>query len=147
MGSKWRNAGFQQFARAHTLAYKLSRGRIGGTIRGAPVLLLDHIGRRSGEWRTSPLIYIRDGDNYVVVGSKAGSHRHPAWFLNLRDMAETTIEVDGKTVPVTVKLATPAQRRRLWPKAVETYPDYANYQQRTERQIPIVILRPIEPDA
>ncbi len=121
MAWNWRNAAFGQFTRVHVLAFRLSRGRIGGSIRGAPVLLLDHVGRKSGEWRTSPLLYLPDGERYVVIGSRGGAHKHPAWFLNLRDMDETTIEVDGRAVPVSVKLANPEQRAKLWPRAVQMY--------------------------
>jgi deazaflavin-dependent oxidoreductase (nitroreductase family) len=143
MGWNWRTAAFQQFTRVHVAAFGLSRGRVGGSIRGAPVLLLDHVGRRSGEWRTCPLLYLPDGDDYVVIGSKGGSHKHPAWFLNLREMNETTINLGARTLPVSVRLATAAERERLWPRVVEMWSDYATYQQRTDREIPLVILSPL----
>jgi F420H(2)-dependent quinone reductase len=88
------------------------------------------------------LIYVADGDDLVVVGSKGGSHKHPAWFLNLREMSETKVEVGGEKRRVSVRVASPEERERLWPRAVEIYSDYANYQQRTEREIPLVILSP-----
>jgi deazaflavin-dependent oxidoreductase (nitroreductase family) len=135
---------WNQFTLGHVLVYRLTRGRVGGGFRGIPVLLLNHLGRASGKWRTCPLAYLRDGEDIVLVGSKGGSHKHPAWFLNLREMEETTVEVGGKTVPVSVTVATPAQRERLWPKVVELYRGYERYQQRTDREIPLVILSPIE---
>ena len=128
--------------RAHVAAYRLSRGKLGGEYRGAPVLLLHHTGRKSGRQRVSPLLYLSDGDDLVVVGSKGGSHKHPSWFINLREMPETTVEVGGEKRRVKVHVATPEQRAQLWPRLVELYSDYADYQARTEREIPLVILSP-----
>jgi F420H(2)-dependent quinone reductase len=142
MASSWQWQIWNQMTRAHTAVYRLSHGRIAGTRGGAPVLLLHHSGRKSGKQRVSPLIYVADGDDLVVVGSKGGSHKHPAWFLNLREMSETKVEVGGEKRRVSVRVASPEERERLWPRAVEIYSDYANYQQRTEREIPLVILSP-----
>jgi F420H(2)-dependent quinone reductase len=133
---------FSGFTRVHTAAYRASGGRIGGRVRGAPVVLLHHVGRRSGKQRTSPLLYLADGDDVVVIGSKGGSHRHPAWWLNLREMDETEIELPGERRRVKVRVATPEERERLWPKVVEMYADYATYQRRTDREIPLGILSP-----
>jgi deazaflavin-dependent oxidoreductase (nitroreductase family) len=133
---------FSGFTHVHTATYRLTGGRIGGRIRGAPVVLLHHVGRRSGKQRTSPLLYLPDGDDVVVIGSKGGSHKHPAWWLNLREMDETEIELPGERRRVKVRVATPEERERLWPKVVEIWPDYAKYQQRTEREIPLGILSP-----
>ena len=142
MASRWRWKIWNQVTRAHIGVYRLSGGKIAGTRSGAPVLLLHHTGRRSGSDRVSPLIYIEDGDDLVVVGSKGGSHKHPAWFLNLREMTETEVEVGGERRRVKVRVASPEEKERIWPRAVEVYGDYANYQQRTEREIPLVILSP-----
>ena len=129
--------------RAHVVTYRLSHGRLGGSYRGAPVLLLHHTGRKSGQDRVSPLLYLDDGDDLVVVGSKGGSHKHPAWFLNLREMPETTVEVGGENRRVKVRVASAQEREKLWPRLVDLYSDYANYQERTEREIPLVILSPV----
>jgi deazaflavin-dependent oxidoreductase (nitroreductase family) len=129
--------------RAHVATYRLSHGRLGGSYRGAPVLLLHHTGRKSGQDRVSPLLYLDDGDDLVVVGSKGGSHKHPAWFLNLREMPETTVEVGGERRRVKVRVASAQEREKLWPRLVDLYSDYANYQERTEREIPLVILSPV----
>jgi len=129
--------------RAHVVTYRLSHGRLGGSYRGAPVLLLHHTGRKSGQDRVSPLLYLDDGDDLVVVGSKGGSHKHPAWFLNLREMPETTVEVGGERRRVKVRVASAQEREKLWPRLVDLYSDYANYQERTEREIPLVILSPV----
>ena len=129
--------------RAHVVTYRLSHGRLGGSYRGAPVLLLHHTGRKSGQDRVSPLLYLDDGDDLVVVGSKGGSHKDPAWFLNLREMPETTVEVGGERRRVKVRVASAQEREKLWPRLVDLYSDYANYQERTEREIPLVILSPV----
>jgi deazaflavin-dependent oxidoreductase (nitroreductase family) len=138
----WQWTLWNQMTRAHVVAYRLSRGKLGGKYRGAPVLLLHHRGRKSGKHRVSPLLYLSDGDDLVVVGSKGGSHKHPAWFLNLREMPETTVEVGGEKRSVKVQVASAERREKLWPRLVELYSDYAEYQARTERQIPLVILSP-----
>jgi F420H(2)-dependent quinone reductase len=139
----WQWAIWNQMTRAHVVTYRLSHGRLGGSYRGAPVLLLHHTGRKSGQDRVSPLLYLDDGDDLVVVGSKGGSHKHPAWFLNLREMPETTVEVGGEKRRVKVRVASAQEREKLWPRLVDLYSDYANYQERTEREIPLVILSPV----
>ena len=142
MARNWRWRLWNQMTRAQVITYRLTRGKLWGDYRGAPVLLLHHRGRKSGKERVSPLIYIEDGEDLVVVGSKGGSHRHPAWFLNLREMAETEVEIAGERRGVKVRLATPEEKQRLWPRAVEVYAPYESYQRRTEREIPLVILSP-----
>lgn len=124
------------------LAYRLAGGRVGGKFRGAPVLLLDHVGRKSGRRRTSPLIYLNDGDDLVLVASKGGSHTHPIWWLNLRDSPSTTVTVGSEKRAVVARQASPEEKARLWPKLVEIYSPYDDYQKRTSRDIPVVILEP-----
>jgi F420H(2)-dependent quinone reductase len=127
----------------HTHAYRLSRGLIGHRFPGAPpMLLLDHVGAKSATKRTSPLLYVADGDNVVLVASKGGHPRHPGWYHNLRAYPETTVQIGRERRPVRAREATPSERRRLWPKAVATYSGYEGYQERTSRQIPLVILEP-----
>jgi F420H(2)-dependent quinone reductase len=127
----------------HTRIYQASRGAIGHHVPGLPpFLLLDHVGAKSGVSRTTPLIYLRDGEDLVVIASKGGNERHPAWFHNLRANPGTTVQVGAEQRPVHARVATPEERARLWPRAVEAYPDYARYQERTEREIPIVVLEP-----
>ena len=134
---------FNQIIRVHVLVYRLTGGRVGKRVPGAPpMLLLDHVGAKSGTKRTTPLAYIEDGESYVIVASKGGHPRHPAWFHNLRAHPETTIQVGGDRIPVTTAVATSAQRQRLWPKVVRAYGGYAGYQERTKREIPLVILTP-----
>lgn len=131
----------------HTAAYRWTGGRIGHRHPGLPpMLLLDHVGARSGVRRTSPLVYVRDGENYVIVASKGGHPRHPAWLHNLRAHPDTTIQVGARRLSVRARVATPEERARLWPEAVRTYRGYAGYQARAGREIPLVVLEPRAPE-
>jgi deazaflavin-dependent oxidoreductase (nitroreductase family) len=129
----------------HTLLYRASGGRLGHDLPGlrGKILLLDHVGARSGTRRTTPLLYFRDGENLIIVASKGGFPRHPAWFHNLRANPETTVQVGPDRLAVRARVATDAERERLWPRAVGTYRGYADYQARSgDRRIPLVILEP-----
>jgi F420H(2)-dependent quinone reductase len=127
----------------HVSVYRATRGVIGHRVPFAPpMLLLHHVGARSGRRRISPLAYVRDGEAYVVVGSKGGHPRHPAWFHNLRANPDTTIQVGSARLAVHARVATPAERERLWPRAVAAWGPYESYQRRTRRQIPLVIMEP-----
>ncbi|MGH2924132.1 MAG: nitroreductase family deazaflavin-dependent oxidoreductase [Solirubrobacterales bacterium] len=126
---------------AHTAIYRLSGGRLGRTIPGAPpMLLLDHVGARSGRVRTSPLAYLGDGEDLILVASKGGHPRNPAWFHNLVANPDATVQVGRERRRVRARVATPEERARLWPRVVELYGGYRDYQERTEREIPLVIL-------
>jgi deazaflavin-dependent oxidoreductase (nitroreductase family) len=133
---------FNQITRLNTAIYRLSDGRLLGRFKGAPVLLLNHVGRRSGKSRTTPLLYLEDGENLAVVASKGGSHTHPVWWLNLRAHPETTVEVGSEKRSVRAHQASPEEKQRLWPRLVEMWPDYASYQERTDREIPVIVLEP-----
>jgi deazaflavin-dependent oxidoreductase (nitroreductase family) len=126
----------------HTGIYKLSRGRIGGTSQGAPVLLLDHVGRKSGKERTNPLICTEDGHDLIVIASKGGIEKHPAWYLNLMANPETDVWWRGRKRRVRAREASGEERERLWQKMVGVYAPYADYQRRTDRQIPVIVLEP-----
>lgn len=130
------------FQQANTLLYRVSGGRLGGTRGGAPVLLLTATGRKSGKRITTPLIYLQDGADYVVVGSKGGWDKHPLWYLNLQANPASEVQVGGRTVQTSARTADPSERARLWPRLVEIYADYASYQSWTDREIPLVILSP-----
>ena len=125
----------------NTWLYRASGGRISGSFDRAPVLLLHHVGRKSGERRVAPLLYLPDGEDLVIVASYGGAPKHPAWFHNLRATPSTEVEVGRERRPVTAQVATGEERARLWPALVELYPAYAHYQDRTEREIPLVVLR------
>ena len=127
---------------AHAALYKLSGGRIGGSYQGAPIALVDSVGRKSGKRRTHPLICTEDGDNLVIVASKGGIEKHPAWYLNLMARPETTANWKGETRRVVAREAEGKERERLWALMAGIYPTYESYQRRTERRIPVVVLEP-----
>jgi deazaflavin-dependent oxidoreductase (nitroreductase family) len=134
---------YRRVMSGHTLAYRLTGGLIGHRFPGAPPsLLLDHVGAKSATKRTTPLTYLRDGDDFVIVASKGGYPKNPGWFYNLRAHPDTTIQVGSRRRPVRARVATPEERTRLWPKVVDLYGGYAGYQERTGREIPLVILEP-----
>lgn len=129
--------------KGHTVVYRATGGFVGHRFPGAPpMLLLEHVGAKSGARRTTPLVYVPDGDSVVVVASKGGHPRNPAWFHNLRANPDTTIQVGSERREVRARVAESEERARLWPKAVETYAGYRGYQQRTDREIPLVVLEP-----
>ncbi len=132
--------------RLHVALYRWSGGRLGGHMPGvaaARILLLDHVGARTGVRRTSPLMYQQAGDTLAVVASKAGQPTHPAWFHNLRAHPETTIQIGSLVRPVRARLATDDERARVYPRFAELFPAYGAYQEwAAPRQIPVVILEP-----
>ena len=127
----------------HTTAYRATRGLIGHRIPGVPSsLLLEHVGARSGTKRTSPLAYTRDGENLILVASKGGYPKNPAWFHNLRAHPDTTVQVGSRRKAVRARAATPEERERLWALMVRVYGGYEDYRRRTDREIPLVVLEP-----
>jgi F420H(2)-dependent quinone reductase len=125
----------------HTTVYRLSNGLIGHRFPGAPpVLLLDHVGARSGVKRTTPLVYGRDGSDLVLVASKGGYPKNPAWLHNLRANPDTTVQVGSRISNVRARIAQGAERERLWKLMVGVYPGYDGYRRRTDREIPVVVL-------
>ena len=135
---------FRTFGAAHTLLYRLSGGKVGGRMRGAPVLLLTVTGRKSGKRRTTPLLYGRQGDSYVLIASAGGSPKNPAWYLNLEGQ-DAEVEVGREHVRVRARDAEAEEHERLWAQMVGLYPQYADYQQKTTRRIPVVVLEPVRP--
>jgi F420H(2)-dependent quinone reductase len=128
----------------HTFLYRRTGGRLGHSLPGVPgkMLLLDHVGAKSGVKRTSPLLYVEDGPNLVIVASKGGFPRHPAWFHNLMANPDTTVQVGAELRAVHARVARPEERDRLWAMAVRAYRGYEDYRARTEREIPLVVLAP-----
>jgi deazaflavin-dependent oxidoreductase (nitroreductase family) len=122
--------------------YRRSGGRLGNSLKGAPILLLDHVGRKSGRARTAPLLYMRDGDDLVIVASRGGSDATPAWWLNLQANPTTTVQIGSECRRVLAREASAEEKGALWPRLVEMYGDYEIYQRRTKREIPVVILSP-----
>lgn len=132
--------------RLHVALYRRSRGRLGNHIPGWPearIALVDHTGAKSGVKRTSPLMYLGDGESVVVMASKAGQPSHPAWFHNLRANPETTVQTGPTLRRVRARIAAPEERERLWRRFLEIYPPAEAYQRNAgARQIPIVVLDP-----
>ena len=126
--------------RMHVRIYRLTGGRFVGRVGRAPILLLTTIGRRSGEPRTAPLLYLRDGERLAIVASFGGHPKHPVWYLNLTANPEVNVQVGRDRFAATARTATPEERERLSPLFVEMYPGYAGYQEKTTREIPIVLL-------
>jgi deazaflavin-dependent oxidoreductase (nitroreductase family) len=127
----------------HTAIYRASNGLIGHRVPGAPpALLLDHVGAKSGVKRTSPLVYGRDGDNLILVASKGGFPKNPAWFYNVKANPDTRVQVGSEIRNVKARIAQGEERERLWKLMVGVYPGYESYRRRTEREIPLVVLEP-----
>ena len=127
----------------HTQRYLDSGGEDGHEWRpGVPTLLLTTTGRKSGIKRRTALIYGRDNADYVVVASKGGSQEHPAWYLNLEADPEVEIQVFDAVLPAVARTATGEERERLWALMRQTWPAYDEYQTRTDREIPVVVLTP-----
>jgi len=137
-------------AKVNVWAFKLTNGRIGskwrigaGFRKPVPTLLLEHIGRKSGTTFTTPLLYLRDGADLVIVASQGGLPKNPQWFANLIAQPETRVHLrKERGRPVKARVATSDERAALWPRLVDLYADFAKYARWTEREIPVVILEP-----
>ncbi len=130
------------YGQEHVERYVETDGREGHEWRGTHTLILTTTGRRSGQPRSHALIYGRHGDDYLVVASKGGAPHHPAWYLNLDANPDVEIQVKGDRMAGRAHTATPEERAELWPIMTREWPDYDRYQERTDRQIPVVVLEP-----
>jgi deazaflavin-dependent oxidoreductase (nitroreductase family) len=127
----------------NTWIYRLSGGRLGGRwMYNAPILLLTTTGRKSGEKRTAPLLYLEDGERVIVVGSQGGMSKDPLWVRNLDASPDVEIEIGSRRRPMRARRGTPDEKARYWPALCKMYPDYADYQARTLREIPVILLDP-----
>jgi deazaflavin-dependent oxidoreductase (nitroreductase family) len=126
----------------HVRAYRESGGEVGYLWNGVPTLLLTATGRRTGRKLTSPLIFARDGDDYLVVASMGGAPRHPSWFLNLQTTPDAEIQVKAESLQVVAHAAPATEKPRLWKIVTDVWPNYDVYQSRTDRDIPVVVLSP-----
>ena len=135
-----RNALIELFWHIHPRLYRLSAGRIGGTIKGLPVLLLTTRGRRTGLLRTKALMYLPYGKDFVVFASNLGQPEYPLWWLNLQADPEAWVEVCSAQYNVHARQAEGDERERLWQAVAAKVPDYDLYQTRTSRRIPVVVL-------
>jgi deazaflavin-dependent oxidoreductase (nitroreductase family) len=137
-------------SRVQTRVFKATNGRVGnkwrvgaGWRKPVPTLLLDHVGRKSGRRFTTPLLYLDDGHDLVVVASQGGLPRNPQWYANLLAQPDTTVSLKGEPLrPVRARTATASERAALWPRLVDLYADFAKYQRWTDREIPVVVLEP-----
>ncbi len=130
--------------KTHTIVYRLSDGRLGATLLGMPMLLLTTVGRRSGKLRTTPLLYLPVDDVFVLVASNGGALRHPTWWFNLQGRPEALVQIGPARGRVRAVPVSPAERRRFWPLLLQVYSPYARYQARTDREIPLIVLHPLD---
>ena len=145
---KYMDTAFGDFAvkwmsRINTFFYRRGKGEgLGGNFQGIPVALLITKGRKTGEPRTSPLYVHRDGDKVIVAASRGGSDKHPMWYLNLKADPSVTVEIKDEKLALVAREATEEERNLYWPKLVEMYPTYDDYQSWTDRKIPLVVCEP-----
>jgi deazaflavin-dependent oxidoreductase (nitroreductase family) len=128
------------FGQKHVDRYRETDGAEGHDWRGTSVLLLSTKGRHSGEQRTTPLIYQPYGDDLLVVASRGGADQHPGWFFNLTDDPDVEVQVRGDRFPARARTARPEEKPDMWRTMTATWPDYDQYQRRTSREIPVVVL-------
>jgi deazaflavin-dependent oxidoreductase (nitroreductase family) len=128
------------YGKDHVDRYRETEGREGHAWNDTQTLLLTTTGRRSGEPRTTPLIYDMHRGDYAIVASMGGAPEHPAWYLNLQNHPEVEVQVWGDRFRARARTATPEERGDAWPKLAREWPDYDRYQERTDREIPIVLL-------
>jgi deazaflavin-dependent oxidoreductase (nitroreductase family) len=143
MSGDWQNVDYSLLGEDHVRCYQETDGEVGYEWNGAPSLLLTTTGRKSGEARISPLIFGRDGDDYLVVASVGGLPNHPAWYLNLQADPNASVQVRAEHLDVVARTASPDEKPRLWQIVNEVWPNYDVYQSRTDRVIPVVVLTPI----
>ena len=133
---------YSLFGDEHVRQYEATAGKVGHDWNGASVLILHTTGRKSGQTRKLPLIYGRDGANFVVVASKGGAPDHPGWYKNLLAQPDAKVQVRGEVIPVTARTGTAEDKQRVWPVMTAQWPPYDEYQRKTAREIPVVLLRP-----
>ncbi len=128
------------FGQEHVRRYLQTDGAEGHDWQGTTVLILTTTGRRSGEPRSTPLIYGKHGEDHVVVASKGGAEEHPAWYMNLSEQPEVTVQVRGDRFKARARTATAEEKPELWRMMIERWPAYEEYQRKTGREIPVVVL-------
>ncbi len=126
----------------YVFLYRRTGGKVGGRLGAMPVLLLTTTGRKSGKKHTVPVMYLSESPNYIITASNNGGEKPPAWWLNLKSSPQATIEIGGDMRLVTTEQAGSEEKERLWAQLVEKAPAFEGYQKRTQREIPMVILRP-----
>ena len=143
LNSPQTNAIIKWMSRANTWFYRKTDGRIGGKfLQGAPVALLTTTGRKTGEPRVSPLLYLREGDRVILIASKGGSATNPMWYLNLKANPAVSVQIKDEVLQLTARDATEDERAHYWPKMAAMYSSFDDYQSWTDRVIPVVICDP-----
>jgi F420H(2)-dependent quinone reductase len=137
--------GLRWTGRLNVPLYRASGGRLGGRIGRAPVLLLTTTGRKSGQQRTAPVVYLADDEKMIVIGSNAGNDRVPAWALNLKADPRAEVEVGRRRIPVEARVAEGEERADLWRRSNEQYAGFDDYEGRTDRAISLFVLEPAKP--
>ncbi|MDC0068387.1 nitroreductase family deazaflavin-dependent oxidoreductase [Gammaproteobacteria bacterium] len=127
------------FTRLNVVVYKLSSGRLMNRLAGMPIVLVEMTGASSGRRRTIPLMYVPHGDGFLLVASQGGATRNPVWYENLMKNPSVLITFEGKTTEMTARYLEESEKAAVWPTCVEFYPPYQNYQDRTDRQIPVFL--------
>jgi deazaflavin-dependent oxidoreductase (nitroreductase family) len=131
------------FGSLHAWLYQKTDGKIGSTFTGgAPVMLLTTRGRKTGMPRTAPLLYLRDGERIIIVASRGGHPNHPAWYLNLKAHPEVEVQIGDEKRTMRAETASMAQKAKYWPRLIAVYPPFQDCQARTDRDIPVVVLKP-----
>lgn len=141
-----RNSAVKTWSTVHRVLYRFSRGMVGSRLVGNDMLLLTTVGRKTGQKHTVPLLYLESGQDLLVIASYGGRERHPEWYLNLLAHPETSVQIRGARLGLRARTAGAEERRRWWPRIVEAYDQYATYQTRTDREIPIVFLERVGSD-
>ena len=126
--------------RIHGWLWKLAGGKLGGSMRGAPFMLLTTKGRKTGRTRTTPVLYLQDGADFIIVASFGGNDMHPAWYLNLEHCPEAEVTVKGAHRRVLARKVSAEEKKLIWPRVVQLYPQFNSYQRRTSREIPLMRL-------
>ena len=142
LNSPWVGLIIKYMAKGNAWIYRRSNGKLGGTFGNAPVALLTRTGRKTGEPRVSPLLYLREGDRVVLVASKGGSDKHPLWYLNLKANPQVSVQIKDEVLQLRARDATKEERAEYWPKLDAMYPSFGDYRSWTDRVIPVVICDP-----
>ena len=130
-------------SKINTYMYRRSGGEgFGSNFQGIPVVLLTTTGRKTGQPRVNPLYFVRDGDKVVVAASKGGSDKHPMWYLNLKANPKVQVQIKKEVLDLTARDANDEERDRYWPRLIQMYPSYEDYQSWTDRMIPLVVCEP-----
>jgi len=142
LNSPFADSFIKWMSRANTWMYKVTGGRLGGSVQKAPVALLTTMGRKTGQPRVAPLLYIRDGDKVIVPASRGGSDKHPMWYLNLKANPKVQVQIKKEILHLTARDANEQERQRYWQRLAEVYPTINDYQSWTDRMIPLVVCEP-----